>query len=806
MTKLLMTQLLAQAGTPTETWPCMPQPRPACSLNVIQQIAGYRAVSKRRKQEENPVKAKGKESKRKRSSSEAMELIEAFKLNADRVDQYPMELITGDAVLAVLTEKGDCIEKHINWKNKDAPLKSQIRNYRVTPEQCYCVSLLMSVHTAIRGSDPRCCTAPVDQIRHLCGQTPFTVQQLHGRKRQKLAHSTPIHNHAQFTTLSGMPMHRIRPTATERDLDVSTNCIINELEITAQHLGSVSDKRNQQLHPNLLPSDLLTLELPGGKTAPEPVSFGKGHAPPDFTETHNLNFLLTALFKAFVFRFTGSSETLELFPLWKKQQAEELQDDLWERDPMSSMEQNLPMNNLESLQEWCLFVSDQLSGITEKGGLGKSCGRFLSKQQEGMIPKQLRESVRLMLLLFHRMLPEFQLAEDSPRGRDGIVAKALKKMFPLKSNQSNRLEMLHVLVRTMSDAGDFQQNQKLYQIAHQITLDVETFFLDCFGETTTDSIFPGFGGREGLQLVEFKEKLAMTEEKRELWKKLEKNRNTRIAQKLRLQELHNLSTEWMRNELFERATMNVVVDTEGKLRNRLSGRLFTLSDTEHKPCCKLSIGSRQASTNRTISDAPRSHTNHTHPRANPQQWDKDLAVPFKHCVEAFIHVDEKRKSIPGHFVPDESGHVSPEELKRMLDADAENEIDTHEIEEDTLFEDDMGDMRVPDGNVDVSMQDLSILIEESSDDEDGEDDDEDNDDDDGDGSEDDSSESSEDKDDGSEDEEEEDTNNKSNNDWDNRQDEEDENEEVKYTEEFNAISWNAASAEETEKATQVEAV
>jgi hypothetical protein len=106
-------------------------------------------------------------------------------------------------------------------------------------------------------------------------------------------------------------------------------------------------------------------------------------------------------------------------------------------------------------------------------------------------------------------------------------------------------------------------------------------------------------------------------------KKLNKQKTS--LESNRLHVYHQYIVNVLKTDRSAREVKNVVLDTEGKLRNRLSGRLFTISDTEHNPACKVGIQSRNVDTSRTITDATVCHSVYTWPRANPKLWDEVLA-------------------------------------------------------------------------------------------------------------------------------------------------------------------------------------
>lgn len=685
--KKMLAQLLSnEHGNPFRFWPLPPLSKGEDDVRATREIIGCKVAEQRK----SITSSRSKSKNQKWTKAKLFQEIESFAFKSHRPDQLPQELIPPEAILAVVFEDTNFVDS-MRWSSS---VEDEIKkdNYRLSVMDIFNASMIVSYKVARRAADPKCCIVPADQMREICGLLPLDDNiKIRGRSRANVAYSTPIHNiDRPEITETAMPMTNIKPTPTDRDLDVSTNFFFNQLQKFGLHLHA----ERPSDAPDLLSSGLLTKEKYGGgeNDSDLPFAFGRGHACPDWTARKNLKFLLSALFKATVFRHTGNTNYLELYPEWREQRRKEPGAS---SSNFSFDEEALPTNDANSLAEFSLFMTDTLAA---HGNMEKSAGLFISKQHTGMIHSSLQ--CLLMLLTFMKqLLPEFQFEEDAEIGHDGILAQYLFMTLGSQSSAGsvgssiNRLALLTKLVEAYSRAGNFEFQEQLFQLSHQVVLDVETFFLDFAGETTVDDVFPGFGGREGLQLVDFQKPADASREVGDKIKSLNRVRFTRHGEKSRLRELHKQCTERIKASRSEREVFHMVLDVNGVLRHRLSGRRVSLSDTEHKEGCKIDIVSRMAETSRTGADVMESSSNYTYPRANPKPWDIALRSCFMQVISAYEHLPENVKLLPIQFVPPESRQITEKEWETMKLAKEEDGyhqiIDKEEYPEGEYVEQDL---------------------------------------------------------------------------------------------------------------------
>ncbi|CAB9520825.1 unknown protein [Seminavis robusta] len=592
-----------------------------------------------------------------------------LKLSSIKAKQFPESFIKREAILATLirNDPSNFIDSYIEW-NKEAKKKSESCSYRMSTSQAINSLYFVSWGGACRASEPSVCLSPVDQTRELCGQAPISGNTYKGMHKNDIVYSTPIHNVSK-----GVLQHH------------------NEIERTARNLIAEANKNVQNVHdgiqrraPGLQPNGLFTLERPGsgdfdidvaattdeeGSKAKEADKLGRGYACPQATE-NNISFFGHMLFKILIFRCTGNSNLLELFPEWKAQV----------RDPEKrySTPENeiLPRPEKTSIQEWNQFLVDSCGGK-----LDAPLGGFISRQHDGMIPERLKKNVREMAKFALDSFPEYLVGMDSPLHRDGVVVQELRKTLSCNWEDRKREYLLHSIVKAISFAGNYQEQRALYALAHQIAVDGETYFLDFAGATTVQSIFPGFGGREGHRLYNLAAECD-DEVKKKHYEKLDKKRLDLEVEPRRLIAVADYVIERWKHSRQEREAFNVVLDVNGDLRNKLSGRLLSYTDIEHLPCCKLAISSRQCDPSRTLSRTVRCHACYCWPRQNPKEWDKELRPTFQNVRDACERLDLASLDVAPHFTPDESYFVTREELRALIQEEECNAGDKEEENDD----------------------------------------------------------------------------------------------------------------------------
>jgi hypothetical protein len=310
--------------------------------------------------------------------------------------------------------------------------------------------------------------------------------------------------------------------------------------------------------------------------------FATSYLPPDLAQKPsqaNTAFVLDAIFQSLVFRLTGNSDLLDLFPEWKAKTREQNFPDAsaLELGPITTC---LPRATTTSVQEFSMFMLD----IT--GGYDKPLGPLISKQHDGFIPDRFKQECLSAIIILDNLVHYFQPT--------GMVGEYVRSMGATSTR--DRLEWVECLVKALSKSGNFQMEVYLKRLIHQVVLDVEGFFLDFAGPVTVDSVFPGSGGLEGLASITIDDPLPT---------QINVNKRSPTVVKQRLGCLLDKMLSFFKSPTRHliRKIMGLEIDNKDVLRWVVTGREFNLCDVEHF-CCKLYITGINSHASRTISETP----------------------------------------------------------------------------------------------------------------------------------------------------------------------------------------------------------
>ena len=384
---------------------------------------------------------------------------------------------------------------------------------------------------------------------------------------------------------------RMKATPGIRDEDVSACFFRAEMESLRQHRGLKFEEND--------------------------LGYGCGYLMPSEMNDSTVDFITNGLFMSCVSRLTGNSNVLDCFQEWKETEREKI----FSREETKGLgcrEGSLPIATESSAREFVLFASDFL------GGLDKPMGPFISKQHDGYIPKKLQRNLESFSDFLRKFVRHFE--------SDTSTVRAYAR--GAGGSNWNRSSLIETIVRAMSTSGNFQMDPVLYQLAAQVVLDMEGYFLDFVEEPDEDNLYPGYGALQGLSLLELDD-----------WMQERSARGKMTA------FLSGLKDYFAADEReTERMAMGLFLDEQCNLRWTITGRKLHLSDAEHF-CCKTYVHSIDTHPSRTISEEPRCHNYYSYPRPNPKEWDARYANHAEDRWDKWKKLDLTIHTIPMQLVP-----------------------------------------------------------------------------------------------------------------------------------------------------------
>ena len=296
-----------------------------------------------------------------------------------------------------------------------------------------------------------------------------------------------------------------------------------------------------------------------------------------------------------------------------------------------------------------MFLNDCLRGVEpDERGQATPLGNLVSAQHNTFIPKRLREDAASYVLFLDKLVEHFLIGDDQQS--DGSVAAYVATM-PDAVVKRNRRELIEVLVKAISDSGNFQMEDKLMSLGHQVVLDIEGFFLGFAGPVTADSVFPGTGAVEGLASLVLSD---VGRAANVVSDSINRNKRSLHRQRERLVHFHGVLKTYFggASKVALRAAVGLFQHSKDpdNLRWKKTGRILDLCDAEHF-CCKLYITAMNSYSSRTISERPRCCNNYCYPRLNPKPWDESIKGFFRTIWEAYLSLPNATTAIPPQLVP-----------------------------------------------------------------------------------------------------------------------------------------------------------
>ena len=388
-----------------------------------------------------------------------------------------------------------------------------------------------------------------------------------------------------------------------RDRDVSSTFFRANVDILYDHISKSCAQQDQ------ISLETSTITTEDGDV----LTYKKLPTFRDEANSPTLQFLLHILFMSTCARLTGNSDVLDLFPVWKKEMRNSLfsHSDIEELGPLDS---SLPIATDLSVKEFSMFLHDYV------GGFDKNLGPAVSKQHDRFIPKRFKSDCITSILVLQRLVTHFK------KGTTSDILMFLRSMEDYDVKE-RRLLLIETLVKAFSKSGNYQMEQSLYKLFHQVVLDVEGYFPGFAGIATEESVFPGTGGYEGLSGLVLDE-LAEP--------KINSNKRLDDMTKKRLKEFERelLGYFCHQDKKLHRKIMGLVLDTQQVLRWKDTCRIFDLCDVEHF-CCKIYIVCMNSHPSRTISLTPECCNYYSWPRPNPKSWDHAMKSSFQESWNAF---------------------------------------------------------------------------------------------------------------------------------------------------------------------------
>lgn len=352
------------------------------------------------------------------------------------------------------------------------------------------------------------------------------------------------------------------------------------------------------------------------------------------------------LFMSLASELTGNTMVMDLFAEWKESKSGTRHDTV-----LGSANTTVPLPNEESIAEFSHWLSAWCGGYQNK------MTSVVSKQKLKTLPQSvIKTPATFANFLFRAAVafvqPNAGMNAESRSTQSGLVYRCLQNMQC--DPETSRHKLVVAVAETAANAGNVNVSEKLFFLSHLVVANLESFLGHFAGEVTIDSVFLGYGGKEGLDLLNLPSR----------W--LNSGKTLKKKRKQRLNALHDLLVKYF---TAARDGVRTAVGLGVKKKQLFwigTGRTYSLTDTEHF-CCKEYIISIHARPSRTISAAMRVWNSHSHPRPVPKEWDKALMERGKAKWKAFVELPEKDREYSKHLNLVHCAYVQEEEITEIIE-------------------------------------------------------------------------------------------------------------------------------------------
>ena len=238
----------------------------------------------------------------------------------------------------------------------------------------------------------------------------------------------------------------------------------------------------------------------------------------------------------------------------------------------------------------------------------KSLNCFISKQHFNAVPKYFRNKHS-----GKKRFCDFIIRLTTDDGVRAIVQHIFRERT---SNEGiSRVVLKRVIEETMIlCAPCLQKGQSLSFIAHHVIADLESVYPEFAGEVSFDSIGFGYGSLFGLTCLT-----------RDIKSK---------SKKMKFEHLHR---ELIGKILtLDKKVLSILgwEETNGKITSIITGREFSMTDTEHV-CCKVYVSIANSHPSRTISETPSCFAGYCWPLPTDYTWADQHEEMFSRCLKLF---------------------------------------------------------------------------------------------------------------------------------------------------------------------------
>lgn len=473
--------------------------------------------------------------------------------------------------------------------------------YALTVEQLMIVMSVLMVTAALRSEKQKALSTDPDHLHSIDEE---------GTDLNEKAWELPL----MMTGADHLPDPlRVKPIAcSNADYDIARTAVRSNITyLHEEHTRRTTSEK---------PDELLPIVDATGRNSYRPLCLKK---------KENCLFLADCLIMAIVARFTGNISHLQSFPKWNEERLEG-----------AGVKTKRFLPTREDVEDYVSFFQAKLAGGTS--GKTSFSSMFMSQQHAGSLPATFtNKTARTSFCSFLRRI--------TSEGHPTIVTG-------LEKSGNDREVLVQCLAMVVSRvAEDIQPGKPLQFIVHQALADVESAFPGFAGEVTYQSLGLGHGSENGLKIMKrMLRKAAPNEEKTNMKRKSEQEA---------FEELHCAIITQMRKMLeyvYETSGVKGVDvlllagwrwdGTTFEFVSVLTGRCFSMSDTEHL-CCKVYICVVIAHSSRTISKTPHCYAQHCWPVPTEQHW----AASTEH---AFAAIRELYHTFPKGFFKD----IYPQQL------------------------------------------------------------------------------------------------------------------------------------------------
>lgn len=300
---------------------------------------------------------------------------------------------------------------------------------------------------------------------------------------------------------------------------------------------------------------------------------------PDTTVEGNLWLLWDLLFRAIILRAYGNIIWQEAFYGWAQ-----TKHDL---DPSKVV--GIPGPNVGEMERFIDFLDD---GCIIKGN--NSVRHYVSKQHDGEVNANLKGDKFACFKYLRDFCGTYITEQQS-------IFDALKY-----KKEGRREKLVHTLARLMNDVT---RDDDLF-ICNQAVADLEGIFIEFAGDVTLESVFVGSGGGNGAAMIDLNGVNNFA-------------RKDSVEKVAAVYTLHKDVLLDDKNEKHREALLYEIA-TDGVLRSILTGRPFSILDTEHV-CCKVYIAVTCSHSSR-FAETPTFYKAYCWPPPGDPDWAREASV------------------------------------------------------------------------------------------------------------------------------------------------------------------------------------